>query len=308
MKALNIKSKSSVLLTSLLVAVVVSSCGGSSSPATETSGIMISGLSYDPTVKAVFTVNSSGNLCTLNVSQVPNNVNCALKMPAGVIISSQVVSDGNGHIYAIGTNASSGSNYILKYDAQTSVWSTTSIELPYLANRNKLLYRAGNLYASNPNTKTLYIINIAANTLQQINDYFIESAATVEDFDSNGDLLFSHITNNLNPATFRTDPATTVYNLPSGTSGFAAQQFGANNVNINDLVYASNNNVYACSESNFLYLPITAGVENWQVLHDGAGYFSCDYVTTDNTNLYYVEGTWLDNSTFSNGYINKKAI
>lgn len=310
MKKFNIKN-AVCLINGILLASLITACGGtntSSSLATSTSNTMISGLSYDPIAKSVFTVNDSGNLCLLAVNQIPGNINCNIAMPNGIIIASQVVSDGNGNIYAIGKQATNATNYILKYNTQTSTWSNSQIELPYLANRNKLLYRNGNLYVSDPNTKTLYTINIANNSVERTDNYFIESQAIVEDFDSNGNLFFSHGTNNLSQTTFRTVPATTVYNLPTGSSGNSANQFGQGNYNINDLVYA-NNNIYACAESNFLYLPLSAtSSDSWQVLQNGSDYFSCDYLTTDNINLYYVEGKWVDNSTFSNGYINKKQL
>lgn len=307
MKTMNMCNISS-LVGLLLVASIVSSCSGSIARSTDTSGIMISGLTYDSVAKAVFTVNSSGDLCTLNTNQIPGNINCTLTMPSGIIIASQVVSDGNGNIYSIGKQSTGSTNYILKYDTQTQQWTNTQITLPYLSNRNKLLYREGNLYTSDPNTKALYVINIANNTLQKTDDYFIESQAIVEDFDSNGNLFFSNSTNNLSQTTFRTVPATTVYNLASGNSGDSATQFGSNNLNINDLVYAKNN-IYGCAESNFLYLPVTStSADSWQVLNNGSSYFSCDYVTTDNSNLYYVEGTWINNETFSNGYVNKKPL
>lgn len=307
MKKMNIGNASS-LLSLLLVASVISACSGNVAPATDTSSTMISGLTYDPVTKAIFTVNSSGNLCTLNANQIPGNVNCTLTMPSGIVIASQVVSDGDGNIYSIGRQDNGSANYILKYNTPTKTWTNTPIELPYLANRNKVLYRDGNLYTSDPNTKALYVINIANNTLQKTDNYFIESQAIVEDFDTNGNLFFSHSTNNLNQATFRTDLATTIYTLPSGTSGNSATQFGLNNVNINDLVFAKNN-IYGCAESNFLYLPVNStSSDSWQILSNGSSYFSCDYITTDNSNLYYVEGTWVNNETFSNGYINKNPI
>ena len=308
MRKVTIKSFA-VLASGILISSVFSACGGSSAPATNTSGIMISGLTYDPITQSVFSVNTSGNLCTITAKQVPDNISCDIPMPNGIIISSQVVSDGSGNVYAIGKQSTTATNYILRYSTQTKLWSSTQIDLPYLSNRNKLLFKGGNLYTSDPNTKTLYTINIAQNSLQQTENYFIESKAIVEDFTPSGNLFFSHGTNNLDPNTFRTNPATTVYNINDGTSGSAATQFGLSNLSINDLVYA-NGNIYGCAESNFVYLPVNAtSSESWQVLHDGAGYFSCDYVTTDSTaNLYYVEGRWLDNSTFSNGYINRKAF
>lgn len=309
-------NQSSLLLNVLLIAALVTGCNGSdnsssNSSTQSTSNTSISGLAYDAVTNSVFSVNNFGALCSISASKVPGDISCNIAMPVNIVISSQVVSDGSGNMYALGKQVGSNVSYLMQYKTQDQTWVTTQIQLPYLAAFNKILYSSNKLYMSDPNDGTLYTITLGANTVASVANYFIESPAVVEDFDASGNLYFSHQTNNLDPATFRTVLATTAYVVPTGSAGGnLASQFGVGNVNINDMVYV-NNKIYACAESNFIYLPTgSTAANNWQVLTNQAktNYFSCDYVTTDSANLYYVEGVWVDENTFSNGYINKVAV
>lgn len=310
-------NQSTLVLGSLLIAGFVAGCNGSNnsnssdSSTLSTANTSISGLAYDSVTTSVFSVNSFGRLCSISVDKVPGDINCNLTMPANIIVTSQVVSDGSGNIYALGKQIGSNVSYLMQYKTQNQTWTTTQIELPYLGAFNKILYRANKLYASNPNDGTLYTITLGSNAIESAAKYFAENPAVVEDFDASGNLYFSHQTNKIDPTTYRTVLATTAYVVPSGSAGGAlANQFGTGNVTINDMAYV-NNKIYACAESDFLYLPTgSTAANNWQILTNQAklDYFSCDYLTTDSANLYYVEGIWVDENTFSNGYVNKVAV
>ena len=310
-------NQSTLVLGSLLIAGFVAGCNGSNnsnssdSSTLSTANTSISGLAYDSVTTSVFSVNSFGRLCSISVDKVPGDINCNLTMPANIIVTSQVVSDGSGNIYALGKQIGSNVSYLMQYKTQNQTWTTTQIELPYLGAFNKILYRANKLYASNPNDGTLYTITLGSNAIESVAKYFAENPAVVEDFDASGNLYFSHQTNKIDPTTYRTVLATTAYVVPSGSAGGAlANQFGTGNVTINDMAYV-NNKIYACAESDFLYLPTgSTAANNWQILTNQAklDYFSCDYLTTDSANLYYVEGIWVDENTFSNGYVNKVAV
>ena len=283
-------NQSTLVLGSLLIAGFVAGCNGSNnsnssdSSTLSTANTSISGLAYDSVTTSVFSVNSFGRLCSISVDKVPGDINCNLTMPANIIVTSQVVSDGSGNIYALGKQIGSNVSYLMQYKTQNQTWTTTQIELPYLGAFNKILYRANKLYTSNPNDGTLYTITLGSNAIESVAKYFAENPAVVEDFDASGNLYFSHQTNKIDPTTYRTVLA--------------------------DMAYV-NNKIYACAESDFLYLPTgSTAANNWQILTNQAklDYFSCDYLTTDSANLYYVEGIWVDESTFSNGYVNKVAV
>lgn len=307
------KINNSLLCGLILASTLLAACSGtgnSSENQTNTTSISqsLSGLAYDPVSKSVYSVDQSGTLCKLAVQNIPGNMVCNLIPPNKILITSQVVSDNQGNIYALGSEGSTDSNFILKYNTQENTWTINSIDIPFVMSYSKLLYRQNKLYISDPNSATLYTIDLASNLLESVPDFFMPAPGVIEDFDQNGNLYYSYQLNT--ESNFRTITTTQVYITTLGGSATSAAQFGSANENINDLVYVKNT-AYACAESNFIYLPAGSTAANtWQVLNNPAtpNYFSCDYVTTDNANLYYVEGVWIDENTFSNGYINKVAI
>lgn len=289
----------------IISALILTACSGTTSSSNDTNPTL-SGLAYDPQAQAVFSVNQGGILCSLPVQKIPGNMTCNLTPPNNIIISSQVVSDNQGNIYAIGSQATTTDNFILKYQTQTQAWSSYPIEIPFVLSFSKLLYREGKLYLSDPNVATLYTINLSNNQIESSPEFFSPGPAVIEDFDQNGNLFYTYQTNNVQPD-FSVLSQTGVYTVPITSHKATGTQFGESNVYINDLVYV-NNTAYACAESNFLYLPAGSNANNsWQVLTNASqqGYFSCDYITTDGSNLYYVEGMWTHDETFSNRYINK---
>lgn len=233
---------------------------------------------------------------------------CNLTPPNNILIASQVASDNQGNIYALGSQASTESNFILKYQTQANTWTVNSIDIPFIMSYSKLLYRQNKLYISDPNLATLYNINLASNILESVPDFFAPSPGVIEDFDQSGNLYYSYQLNT--ESNFQTITTTQIYTTPLAGSSSSATPFGTANENINDLVYVKNT-AYACAESDFIYLPAGSGASSsWQILTNAAqpGYFSCDYVTTDGNNLYYAEGQWSSESNFSNNYINKVAV
>jgi hypothetical protein len=309
------KLNGNLVLGLVFSAMALSACsnGTSSSsnnqPLTSTTTPTLSGLAYDPMTKAVFSVNSQGVLCQLPVKNIPGNLNCNLVAPNNIIISSQVASDNQGNIYAIGSQATSTDNFILKYQTESNTWTVSNIDVPFVLSYSKLLYREGKLYLSDPNVSTLYTINLSTNTMASSVEFFTPGPGVIEDFDQNGNLFYTYQTNNVQPD-FSVVSQTGVYTLPITSSKATGTQFGESNVYINDLVYVQNT-AYACAESNFLYLPSGSGANSsWQVLTNSSqpGYFSCDYVTTDGSNLYYVEGQWTSGENYSNNYVSTLAI
>lgn len=308
------KYNSNINLTLGLVisALILSACSGTSSSSNSSSSDTsptLSGLAYDPQSKAVFSVNQNGTLCSLQVQNIPGNMTCNLTPPNNIVISSQVASDNQGNIYAIGSQATTTDNFILKYQTQTKTWSSSSIDVPFVLSLSKLLYREGKLYLSDPNVATLYTINLSNNQIESSAEFFSPGPAVLEDFDQNGNLFYTYQTNSVE-SNFTNVSQTTAYTLPIGSDHASASQFGKGNVYINDLVYVKNT-AYACAESDFLYLPAGSTANNsWQILTNAAqpGYFSCDYITTDGKNLYYVEGQWASDETFHNNYVNSISI
>lgn len=292
----------------ILMTTVLAACNGTNSSSSNQTNITnnptLSGLAYDPLSKSVYSVDQSGILCKLPIQNIPGNMVCNLSAPNNIIISSQVVSDNQGDIYALGSQATNESNFILKYQTQTNTWTVGNIDIPFVMSYSKLLYRQGQLYIADPNESALYTIKLGSNQLESAPDFFIPGPATIEDFDQNGNLYYSYQLNT--ESNFRTITTTQVYLTPIGSSATPGTKFGADNKNINDLVYV-NNTAYACAESDFLYLPAGSSANaNWQILTNSAesGYFSCDYITSDGSNLYYVEGQWSSEDNFSNNYVN----
>ncbi len=304
---MKIKSNNNLLAGLILLSAILAACNGASSSSGNQTNITenptLSGLAYDPLSKSVYSVDQSGVLCKLPLQNIPGSMVCNLSAPNNIIISSQIVGDNNGNIYALGSQVNSESNFILKYQTQTNTWTVNNIDIPFVMSFSKLLYRQGQLYLADPNESALYIIQLATNQLESVPDFFVPGPATIEDFDQNGNLYFSYQLNT--ESNFRTTTTTQVYLTPLATSGTSGTKFGTDNKNINDLVYVGNT-AYACAESDFLYLPAgSSGSTNWQILTNSAesGYFSCDYITTDGSNLYYVEGQWGSENRFSNNYV-----
>jgi hypothetical protein len=303
------KLNGNLVLGLVFSAMALSACNGTNSSSsnqslTSTTTPTQSGLAYDPMTKAVFSVNSQGVLCKLPVKNIPGNLNCNLVAPNNITISSQVASDNQGNIYAIGSQATSTDNYVLKYQTESNTWTTSNIDIPFVLSLSKLLYREGKLYLADPNFSTLYTINLSTNTIESLPEFFTPGPAVIEDFDQNGNLFYTYQTNNVQPD-FSVVSQTGVYTLPITSSKATGIQFGESNVYINDLVYVKNN-AYACAESNFLYLPSGSGANSsWQVLTNSSqlGYFSCDYITADGSNLYYVEGQWTSDEKYTNNYV-----
>ena len=293
-------------------AVILNACSGTSSSSnssTNDSSPTLSGLAYEPQSKTIFSVNQNGTLCSLPVQNIPGNMTCSLNPPNNIVISSQVVSDNQGNIYAIGSQATSTDNFILKYQTQTKTWSSSSIDIPFVLSFSKLLYSDGKLYLADPNEATLYTINLSNNQMESSAEFFSPGPAVIEDFDQNGNIFYTYQTNNVE-SNFNVVSQTTAYTLPIDSSHATGSQFGKGNVYINDFVYVKNT-AYACSESDFLYLQAGATAnDNWQILTNAAqpGYFSCDYITSDGTNLYYVEGQWGSDETFHNNFVSSIKI
>ncbi|AUR52820.1 hypothetical protein [Aquella oligotrophica] len=305
---MKIKLSNNFLGGLILLSIILAACNGTSNSSGNQTNITenptLSGLAYDPLSKSVYSVDQSGVLCKLALQNVPGKMSCNLTVPNNIIISSQVVSDNQGNIYALGSQATTESNFILKYQTQTNTWTVNNIDIPFVMSFSKLLYRQGQLYLADPNESALYTIQLATNQLESVPDFFIPGPATIEDFDQSGNLYFSYQLNT--ESNFRTVTTTQVYLTPLGSSATPGIKFGADNKNINDLVYIKNT-AYACAESDFLYLPADSSANaNWQILTNSAesGYFSCDYLTTDGNNLYYVEGQWGSENSFSNNYVN----
>ena len=123
-------------------------------------------LAYDPVTKAVFSVNSQGALCQLPVKIYLVILRCNIVAPDNMWISSQVVSDNQGNIYAMGSQPASTDNFVLKYQTSSNTWTSSNIDIPFsirILSFSKLLYRQGKLYLTNPNLSTLYTINLSAN-------------------------------------------------------------------------------------------------------------------------------------------------
>lgn len=307
------KFNTNLILGLVFSAIVLSACNGtvnsSNNQLTSTTIPTLSGLAYDPATKAVFSVNSQGVLCQLAVTSIPGNLSCNIVPPDNIMISSQVVSDNQGNIYAIGSQAASTDNFVLKYQTESKIWTTSNIDIPFVLSLSKLLYRQGKLYLADPNLSTLYTINLTTNTIESSAEFFTPGPAVIEDFDPNGNLFYTYQTNNVQPD-FSVVSQTGVYTLPITSTKATGTQFGESNVYINDLVYVKNT-AYACAESDFLYLPAGSDANSsWQVLTNSSqpGYFSCDYVTTDGSKLYYVEGQWTSDESFNNNYVSAISI
>ncbi len=296
----------------ILSAMILTACSGTSSSSNSSpsdSSPTLNGLAYESQSKTVFSVNQNGILCSLPVQNIPGNMTCSLNPPNNIVISSQVVSDNQGNIYAIGSQATTTDNFILKYQTQTKTWTSSTIDIPFVLSFSKLLYREGKLYLSDPNLATLYTINLSNNQMESSAEFFSPGPAVIEDFDQNGNIFYTYQTNNVE-SNFNVISQTTAYTLPIESSHATGSQFGKGNVYINDLVYVKNT-AYACAESDFLYLPAGATAnDNWQILTNAAqpGYFSCDYITSDGNNLYYVEGQWGSDETFHNNFVSSIKI
>jgi hypothetical protein len=307
------KINNSLLCGLILASTLLAACNGTSnSSGSQTNTVTInpslSGLTYDQVSKSVYSVDQSGTLCQLAAQNIPGNMVCNLTPPNNILIASQVVSDNQGNIYALGSEATTDNNFILKYKTQDNAWTINSIDIPFVMSYSKLLYRQNKLYISDPNLATLYTINLASNSLESVPNFFMPAPGVIEDFDQNGNLYYSYQLNT--ESNFQTITTTQVYITPLSGSSTSASPFGSANNNINDLVYVKNT-AYACAESNFLYLPSGSGASsNWQVLTNSSqpDYFSCDYVTTDGSNLYYVEGQWTSEENYSNNYVSMMAI
>lgn len=307
------KFNTNLILSLVFSVAVLTACNGtvnsSSNQLTSATIPTLSGLAYDPVTKAVFSVNSQGALCQLPVKNIPGNLECNIVAPDNIVISSQVVSDNQGNIYAIGSQPASTDNFVLKYQTSSNTWTSSNIDIPFVLSFSKLLYRQGKLYLADPNLSTLYTINLSANSIESSAEFFTPGPAVLEDFDQNGNLFYTYQTNNVQPD-FSVISQTGVYTLPITSSKATGTQFGESNVYINDLVYVKNT-AYACAESDFLYLPAGSDANSsWQVLTNSSqpGYFSCDYITTDGNSLYYVEGQWTSDETFNNNYVSAVSI
>ncbi len=303
-------NNNSLVVGLIFASAILYACNGTSSSSgnQQTNSVTtttLSGLAYDPMTKAVFSTNTQGELCKLPVKNIPGNMNCNLTVPNNIMISSQIISDSQGNIYAIGQQTTTAKNFILKYHTQSNTWTTSSVDIPFVLSFNKVLYRQEQLYLADPNGSTLYKINLSNNKIESSADFFVPGPAILEDFDQNGNLFYSYQTNNID-SNFITTSSTSIYASPIDGDKVVKNQFGKGNVDINDLVYVKNT-AYACAESNFLYLPSDSDVNSdWKVLTNSAqpNYFSCDYITTDGSNLYYVEGQWSSDQIFSNNYVN----
>lgn len=302
-------SRSFVPLAILASVISLAACSGSGTASSNTAPVTssnenLSGLAYDPVAKAVFSVNREGGLCSLNATAIPGSIKCDISMPQGIILATQIASDGNGNIYGLGTQSTSSNTYLMKYQSQTGTWVVTNLQFPFLLTSNKLLYQANKLYIADPNLGTLYTINLADNSINTSSNFFSESPVLIEDFDSSGKLYYSYQTTSV--TNFVPSSSSLVYSTSLSTPG-SGTQFGAGGNSINDLAIV-NNKIYACAESNFLYLPVgSSNTADWQVLtsQTQSGYFSCDYLTSDGSIIYYVEGVWTDAENFTNSYINK---
>jgi hypothetical protein len=293
--------------------LLVSACSGTtnqqtSSQAMSADNISLNGVVYESSVKSVFSVDKSGVLCKISIDKIPGSMVCDIFPPDNIIISSQLANDNNGNIYSIGVNSLTQDNFLVKYEVRTNQFSSAKIALPVVLNYNKLLYYANKLYLADPNSATLYKININNYQVETVENFFNPSPAIIEGIDKNGNL---HYVNQVyNESAITNNYTSTVYNV-NINNNIGSTQFGRDLLNVSDVLIHNNNMVYACTESNFLYLPVGSDANaKWfdmsNIVIDS--YFSCDYVTADSTNLYYIEGHWNKLGVFINNYIDKTLI
>ncbi|TXI97744.1 MAG: hypothetical protein E6Q32_11370 [Neisseriales bacterium] len=310
----NNKLSNSLVAGLILSSVILTACNGTNSSSgsnNQTNSVdtqTIHGLVYDPVTQAVLSVGQSGALCKLSVKDIPGNMTCDLQAPNNILVTSQIIDDNKGNIYALGTQAQTGNDFLLIYHTKDNTWAVANIDIPFTVAFNKLEYYAGNLYLTDQNESGLYMVKLDSNKFESVPDFYVPGDGDLLAIDdSTGTVLYASRVNT--QSNFVAATTSQTYSKQLGSSSNTPWvKYGPGDRNINDSSYVKNT-IYACAESDFVYAYHPAGSSNdfsWSKFANASqpGYFSCDYLASDGTNLYYVEGKWIGDEKFSNNYVN----
>lgn len=309
------KLSNSLVAGLILSSAILTACNGTSSssgsnlaPTSATDTQTLVGLVYDPVTNAVLSVGKSGALCKLSVKNIPGNMTCDLHAPNNILVTSQIIDDNKGNVYALGTQAQTGNDFILTYHTKENTWNVVKTDIPFALAFNKLEYYAGNLYFADQNGTELYTVKLDSNKLESVPNFSMPGDGDLLAIDDNsGTVLYVSRVNVESNFTMVTTSQTYSKRLDSSSST-QWTKYGPSDRNINDSSYVKGT-IYACAEADFVYAYHPAGASDnfsWKVFASAAqpGYFSCDYIASDGTNLYYVEGKWASDEKFHNNFVN----
>lgn len=313
------KLKVNLIAGIVIVSTLLTACNGGNNSSSNGNSVnsadsdTLYGLSYDPVTSSVFSTNENGALCKISAKNIPDNMVCNLVAPNNIRLASQLKDDNKGTIYALGVQAKTGDNFLLKYHTEKNTWNTVAIDLPFSLSFNKLELYSGNLYLTDKNDSALYKINLVTNKVESVPDFVVPGNGELMAINnSTGAVLYT--VREAVESNFQTTILSQTYSkLLSSTASTQWSKYGPGDRNINDSNYV-NDTIYACAESDFVYdYHPTGSTDNfsWKILKNGSqpGYFSCDYLASNgNDLLYYVEGKWTSNEKFNNKYVSSVKI
>ncbi|RTL10125.1 MAG: hypothetical protein EKK54_12050 [Neisseriaceae bacterium] len=288
-----------------------SSAGSNSTPNSTIDTQTLVGLTYDSVTDSVFSVGQGGALCKISVKNIPGNMTCNLYAPDNILVTSQITDPNKGNIYALGTQAQTGNDYLLTYHTKDNTWAVAKIDVPFTMAFNNLKYYAGNLYLVDQNESALYTIKLDSNKFESVPNFSVPGGGdlmTIDDSGADSGTVFYTARINSTDSNFTTATTSQTYYKKLGSSA-PWVKYGPSDRNISDGMYVKGT-LYGCAESDFVYTPYhPTGVDDnfsWKVYTSAAtpGYFSCDYMASDGNNLYYVEGKWASNEKFYNNFVN----
>ncbi len=314
------KNKLSISLVAglILSSGILTACNGTNSssgsnlaPTSTVDTQTLVGLTYDSVTDSVFSVGQSGALCKISAKNIPGNMTCNLFAPNNILVTSQITDPNKGNIYALGAQAQTGNNFVLTYHTKDNTWAVAKIDVPFTLAFNNLKYYAGNLYLVDQNESALYTIKLDSNKIEQVPDFSVPGGGdlmTIDDSGADSGTVFYTSRINKEDSSFTMVTTSQTYYKKLGSSS-PWVKYGPDDRNISDAMYVKGT-LYGCAESDFVsaaYHP--TGVDDnfsWKVFASAAqpGYFSCDYMASDGTNLYYVEGKWASDEKFHNNFVN----
>ncbi|MFN7094513.1 MAG: hypothetical protein ACK4M7_04030 [Burkholderiales bacterium] len=227
----------------IALATVLTGCGSGSTTAIAdainpwvevgSQNTQLNGLTFDPATNNLYSVNTEGALCALNINADHSTPwNCNLNLPTAVKLeANQLVADGNGHIYAIGNyNSINQSGLLLQYATTSNSWNQWPLSgLPI--HNQKILYKDSNVYLNDSNN--LYAINLNTGATETKANFFNPTSFNIGNTIDNQGNVYYTTSNNI-----------VYYNNLNATPGTTASQFGGQIPNILwDLAYY-NNNIY----------------------------------------------------------------